>query len=260
LDPDTRKRIWQKIQDAIIVVQEPKEYARKAGVIILPDGGLIFRFEGKDFLIALNNKNFKPVSEFIQRNLSKLMLIDSPITKISLSLSEIPLSNSKADFFSPENILSKIDKKDSRKEVMGVVKLAAKLCSAFIDMLDENVIKRIIRQFHTYKADFLFMVPKYHQDLLKLAISNDRFFDQGHAQSTAIIKSCFDAIEESLDYYNEGVDTIHRGRVEDLDSKENIYIQACDWAGGIARNIYKKEGIKGLKERFRCVIFNGNVI
>ena len=120
--------------------------------------------------------------------------------------------------------------------------------------------KRILEQFYVYEADFLFMVPKYHQEMLKQAISSDRFFDQGHPQSTAIIKGCFDAIEESLDYSEKGLEAFNRGRVEELDSKESIHIQACDWASGIARNIYEFEGLKGLKERFSCVVFNSKIV
>ncbi|GEM_PF-5822310 len=230
LDQETRKRIWHRIQDAIIVVQEPKEYAKAAGVLILPDGGLNFRFEGKDLPIPRSHKDFKPMSELLQRNLSKWMLADSPISKIGFSLSEIPLLRSKSDFFSPENVLSLIGKKDSRKEVMGVVKLAAKLCSAFFDLLDDNAKKRIIEHLHEYQAFFFDLLPQYHQDVLKQAISNNRFFDTGHKASTDIIRYCFDAIEESLAFPGPPPINPVRGTVGELDSKENIYIQACDWA------------------------------
>lgn len=260
LDLNARKRIWQKLKDAIIVVQEPKAYAKAAGVFILPDGSLNFRFEGKDFLVPPGHKDFKPLNELLQKTLSKWMLFDSPISRIGFSLSEIPLLHPKADYFSPDNILALIGKKDSRKEVMGVVKLAAKLCSAFIDVLDDNARKRIIEQFYEYGGDFLLAVPQYHQDLLKRAISSDRFFDTGHAASTAIIKSCFDAIDESLTYPGDSPSISARGKVGELDFKESVYIQACDWAGGIARSIYDREGIKGLKEKFKCVIFNGDIV
>lgn len=260
LDPETRRRIWHRIQDAVIVVQEPKEYAKVAGVLIQPDGGLIFRFEGKELQIPRSHKDFRPMSELLQRNLSKWMLSDSPISKIGFSLSELPMYRPKTDFFSPENILSLIGKKDSRKAVMGVVKLAAKLCSAFVDVLDDDAKKRIIENLYSCGPDFLCMVPEYHQSLLRQAISNDRFFDKGHKASTDIIKSCFDAIEESLAYPEHFPLEAVRGKVDEMDSKDSIYIQACDWAGGIARSIYDREGLKGLKEKFKCVIFNGSVI
>jgi len=260
LDKDIRKRIWQQIQDTIIIVQDPKDYAKNLGVIIMPDGSLKFRYEGKELLFDRSHAQFKAINELLQKNVSELILIDSPITRINFSLAEIPLLRPKANFFSPENILSFIDKKDSKKEVMGVIKFAAKSCSAFIDVIEPKTMKQIIEQFFTYEADFLPLLPIYHQEMLKQTISSDRFFDRGHEQSTAIIKNCFDTIEETLEYDKGGIETFYRGRVEELDSKESIHIQACDWASGIARNIYDDKGIKGLKEKFSCVIFNGKII
>ena len=260
LNPDTKKRIWQKLQDTIIIVQDPKDYAKNSGLTIMPDGSLKFCYEGKELLIDRNHDRFKAMNELLQKNLSRLILIDSPITSISFSLEEIPRLRPKADFFSPEKILSIIDKKDSRKEIIGVIKLAAKLCSAFIELIDPKILKQIMEQFFTYEADFLLLLPKYHQEMLRQAISSDRFFDQGHKQSTEIIKTCFDAIESCLEYDEFGTDTFYHGKVEDLDSKSSIEIQACDWASGLAWNIYEKEGLKGLKDRFSCVIFNGKIV
>jgi hypothetical protein len=260
LDADTRKRIWQKIQDTIIIVQDPKEYIRESGLSILPDGSFKFRYEGKELLVERHDKHFKHLNEMLQKELSRLILIESPITKIGFSLSEIPLLHPRGNFFSPEQILSLIGKKDSKKEVMGVIKLAARLCSAFIEVIDPRTRKRILEQFYSYESHFLFLLPHYHKEMLKQAVSSDRFFDKGHQQSTDIIKQCFDAIEESLTYGEDGIETFRYGRVSELDSKESIQIQACDWASGIARNIYEREGLKGLKERFNCVIFNGKII
>ena len=260
LDADTRKRIWQKIQDTIIIVQDPKEYARDSGLSILPDGSLKFRYEGKEFVISKNDKNYKPLNEMLQKKLSQMILMESPITKISFSLGEIPLLGPRTDFFSPEHMLSLIDKKDSKKEVMGVIKLAARLCSAFIEVIDPQTAKRILEQFYSYESDFLFLLPQFHKEMLKQAVSSDRFFDEGHKQSTDIIKQCFDTIEETLTYDEDGIETFSCGQVSELDSKQSIQIQACDWASGIARNIYEKEGLRGLKERFSCVIFNGKII
>jgi len=260
LDAETRKRIWQKIQDTIIIVQDPKEYIKDSGFSILPDGNLRFYYERKELLIDRNDKHFKHVNELLQKQLSKLILIESPITKISFSLSEMPLFRPRADFFSPEHILSLIDKKDSKKEVMGVIKLAARLCSAFIEVIDPQTRKRILEQFYSYESYFLFLLPHYHKEMLKQAISSDRFFDKGYQLSTDIIKQCFDAIEQTLRYEEDDIETFLCGQVSELDSKQSIQIQACDWASGIARNIYEKEGLKGLKDRFSCVIFNGKIV
>ncbi|MFW6159956.1 MAG: hypothetical protein ACOC57_02300 [Acidobacteriota bacterium] len=150
-------RIWQKIQDTIIIVQDPKEYARDFGLSVLPEGSLKFRYEGKEFIIEKTDKHFKPLNEMLQRKLSQLILTKSPIIKISFSLSEIPLLSPGTNFFSPEHILSLVDKQDSKKEVMGVIKLAARLCSTFIEVIDPKTRKSILEQFYSYESDFFFL-------------------------------------------------------------------------------------------------------
>jgi hypothetical protein len=44
--------------------------------------------------------------------------------------------------------------------------------------------------------------------------------------------------------------------VEELGFKDDVRMQAVDWASGIARNIYENKGLKGIKEKFSCIIFN----
>ncbi|MCG7854013.1 MAG: DUF3800 domain-containing protein, partial [Methanosarcinaceae archaeon] len=117
--------------------------------------------------------------------------------------------------------------------------------------------RRTIEQLMEYDSDYLFIVPEFHRHLLVQAVTNDRFFDEGHNPSVELIKKCFDEIGNALEAFSEDGEMQAIGSVSELDSKDSIMIQACDFAAGIARRIYREEGLKGLKERFRVVVFNG---
>jgi len=260
LDIKIKKRIWKSLQDTIIVVQEPREYIKNTGVEVMPDSSLKFSYKGKELTIGKTHKDYNSMNSKLQKYLAKSILIDSPISKINFSLSDLPSIYPTEKFFSPENILSLIDKKDSKKEVMGTIKLAARLCSAFFELLDPQITRKIIEQLYQYESDIFFVLPKYHQEILRKAISSSRFFDKGHESSVNIIKQCFEKIEKGLKYHMDDENSFLQVEVKELDSKDDIRIQACDWASGIARNIYEDKGLKGLKEKFSCIIFNGEIM
>lgn len=260
LDNTIKKRIWKSLQDTIIIVQEPREYIKNAGVEVMPDCSLRFRYKGKELTIRKTHKDYNSINKKLQKYLADSILRDSPISKIKFSLCDLPNIYPTENFFSPENILSLIDKRDNKKEVMGTIKLAARLCSAFFELLDSQTTRKIIEQLYQYEHDALFVLPKYHQEILRKAISSSRFFDKGHESSVNIIKQCFEKIEKGLNYYIDDENSFLHVEVKELDSKDDIRIQACDWASGIARNIYENKGLKGLSEKFNCIIFNGKMM
>jgi hypothetical protein len=161
------------------------------------------------------------------------------------------------DFFIPEKILDLVSKKDTRKDIINTVKLSARLCSAFFELIDPKAKRRIIEQLMDYGSDYLFIVPEFNRHLLVQAVTNDRFFDEGHNPSVELIKKCFDQIGNALDAVSESGEMQAIGSISVLDSKDSIMIQACDFAAGIARRIYQEEGLAGLKARFEVVVFNG---
>ena len=50
---------------------------------------------------------------------------------------------------------------------------------------------------------------------------------------------------------------IRRRDFSELESKESYYIQAADFAAGIASDIYAREKLIGVVTRFEYVAFNG---
>lgn len=260
LDIRTQNKIWNSLQDTIIVIVEPKEYIKKLGIEVLPNGAFKFRYERKEMLIERDDEAYSYLNTMLQKNLSKWILQDSPLLNINFSLSEISLLSPKENFFTIENFLSLINKKDdSRKEVMGTIKLVARMCSTFFDIIDPEEKRRTMEQLFQYESDFMWAVPEYHRELLRKSISTHRFFHEGHSPSVSIIKECFDNIATKLSYHTDDI-IIPKGIVVELPFKDNIEMWAVDWASGIARNIYENEDIEGLTRKFKYIVLNGKII
>ena len=259
LDIITQNKIWNSLQDTVIAIVEPKEYIKKLGIEVSPEGNFIITYKGREMLIDKDYEGYSHLNTMLQKELSKWILIDSPLLDINFSLSEIPLLSPKEKFFTIENFLSLINKKDdTRKEVMGTIKLVARMYSTFFDLIDPEEKRRTMEQLFQYESMFIFAVPEYHYELLRQSISSDRFFHEGHEPSVSIIKKCIDNIATKLSYQTD--DTIPHGIVAELAFKDNIEMWAVDWASGIARNIYENENIEGLKRRFKYIILNGKII
>ncbi len=259
LDIRTQNKIWNSLQDTVIAIVEPKEYIKKLGIEVLPDDAFKFRYERKEMRIGRDDEGYSHLNTMLQKYLAKWILQDSPLLDINFSLSKIPLLSPKENFFTIENFLSLINKKDdSRKEVMGTIKLAARMYSTFFDLIDPKEKRRTMEQLFQFEPVFIHAVPEYHRELLRKSISSDRFFHEGHEPSVSIIKKCIDNIATKLSYHTD--DTIPQGIVTELAFKDNIEMWAVDWASGIARNIYENEDIKGLARKFKYIILNGKII
>jgi len=258
LDEEIQKRIWKSLQDTIIAILDPKKYIKILGIEVLPNADFRMQYEGKEIIVNRGDGSYSFLNTKLQKYLARWILEDSPLLEAKISISEASFISPRDEFFTVENILSLINKKDSKNEVMGVIKLAARLFSAFFDLIDPDAKKRIIEQLFQYESDFIWAAPKYHHELLKKSISSSRFFHEGDKQSISIIKRCFDNIETKLSYYSDD-SIIPKGIVGELGFKDDIRMQAADWASGIARNIYENKKLKGLKEKFNCIILNGKI-
>jgi len=259
LDIRTQNKIWNSLQDTIIAIADPIEYIKKLGIEVLPNADFKIRYKGRGMLINRDHESYSFLNSKLQKYLAKLILKDSPLLEINFSLNNISLLPPIENFFTIENFLSLIDKNDSRKEIMGTVKLTARMCSTFFDLIDPEEKRRTMEQLFQYESDFIWAVPEYHRELLRKSISTHRFFHEGHSPSVSIIKKCFDNIETKLNYHTDDI-IIPKGIVAELHFKDNIEMWAVDWASGIARNIYENEDIEGLRRRFKYIILNGKII
>jgi len=258
LDIRQRSKIWQSLQNVIIIINDPKQYLSNLGIRIL--NGVIFQFEyqKKHIKITPQNESYNSFLKLLQDTLSRIILLDSPASDIYYSMSEIsycidiyPIFDE--DDFYPYLILEKMDKEDPRKRIINVKKLSARLHSAFFELKDpqtqEETLKKVLPEERRY-----FNPSYYYSELLYQSISPARFFDEGDRLSIKIIKELQEKINQGLQQFNKY--TLPSPKIIELDSKKDIRIQAADVAAGIARDVYECHGIKGLRDKFNYVFVN----
>ena len=260
LDIRTQNKIWNSLQDTVIAIVDPIKYINKLGIEVSPEGNFIITYKGREMLIDKGHEGYSHLNTMLQKDLAEWILRDSPLLDINFSLSEIALLSPKENFFTIENFLYLINKRDdSRKEIIGTIKLVARMYSTFFDLIDPKSKRRIMEQLFQYESMFIWAVPEYYRELLRRSISSNRFFHEGHLLSVSIIKESIENIATKLKYYADDDET-PQIIIKELPFKGNIQMQAVDWASGIARNIYENEKIDGLRRRFRYIILNGKII
>lgn len=258
LDRENQKIIWNTLQDVMIVIVEPKRYLKELGVEITDDYSYVARVYGERFTVNRTDRDrYNYFDDLLKDTISNLVLVSSPIISVGDSLSQLVVLPRREDFFSPENILSMINQKDSKKKVIGAIKLTSRLFTTFFEVIDPDTRKRILAGM--IESGSLWEASPYHSMLLKEALSRDRYFDEGDTQSVDIIKRCVQEVESSLHYFYDE-DSLPHPIIAEIDSEQSPYIQAADWATGIARDVYGKSGIEGVKQKFKYVIYNGETM
>jgi hypothetical protein len=200
---------------------------------------------------------FNYYDDLLKDTISKLVLISSPVISVGGSLSELIVAPRREDFFSPENILSLISHKDSKKKVIGAIKLTSRLFVTFFEVIDPETRKRILEEMIEYGPRW--EVSPFHCSLLREALSIDRHFDDGDTQSVEIIKRCVEEVESSLKYFYDE-DSLPHPIIDEVKSEISPYVQAADWATGIACDLFEKNGISRVKQKFKYVIYNGETM
>lgn len=258
LDREAQKIILRTLQDVMIVILEPRRYLKELGVEIGGDYSYVVRLHETRFKISRSDRDmFNYYDDFLKDTISNLVLISSPVFAIGGSLSELPVAPRREDFFTPENILFLIKHTDSKKKVMGAIKLTSRLFVTFFEVIDPETRKRLLEEMIDYGPSW--EASPFHRSLLVKALSIDRHFDEGDTQSVDIIKKCVGEVESSLRYYYDQESFPHP-IIDEIKSETSPFIMAADWAAGFARELFEKDGISGVKQRFRYVIYNGEVM
>ena len=252
-----KRKVWRTLAKTVIVVQDPRLVLKESGFIFMEDGSIKYKYEGKELIIQRNDANYDFISKLIIKYLNYHFFMSSPLSSINSYLGLLSVSRPGIKLISPDDILKTFSKAD-RKSIINTIKFTARAASAFLEVIEKDQLKNIIN-FISENRDVLFnSIPAHATNILKYLISFNRFFDKGHTLSVEAIEKIFNIIYKSLTYDME--ESFEPGIVKELDSKESIHIQACDWAAGIARHIYEKKGIEGLRSKFEFVVFNGKII
>jgi hypothetical protein len=258
LDKKNQKIIWNTLQDVMIVIVEPKSFIKELGVEITEDYSYVVRLNGERCTFSRSDRDiYNAYDDLLKNTISDLVLVHSPIFSVGISLSQLVILPRREDFFSPENVLSMINQKDSNKKVIGAIKVASRFFIAFFEVIDPDTRERIVAEMIEYEP--IWDASPFHSLLLKEALSSDRYFHRGDTQSVEIIKRCVQEVESSLQYlYDE--DSLPHPKIDEVGSEQSPYVQAADWATGIARDTYEKGGIDGVKKKFKYIIYNGEMM
>ena len=263
---DTKKRnwIWRSIQDIPILIIDPKHYLSQLGVKIVNQYSYSFEIYGVKFQINRSDQKFNEFEEFLQELLSERVLIDSPLVDIEIAISNI--SEHYDVFpgiydFNPKRILKLLDYKTPKKQIMNVVKLSSRLQSAFFELCDKDTINSTIEEFSYFEMDLFWPFSHFYSNLLIQSISKNRYFDEGDPRSINFIRELFSKAKTGLRHDVFGnYSFIPESKIEEIKSEKEIRMRASDVVSGIARMIYYSEGLKGIKNRFSYVFFNGRKI
>jgi hypothetical protein len=82
-------------------------------------------------------------------------------------------------------------------------------------------------------------------------------FDQGNRAHIRLLQDTRDSVLEELTANDAFYRVIRRPSFPELESKESYYIQAADFAAGIAADLFSKEKLIGVVNRFEYVTYNG---
>jgi hypothetical protein len=82
-------------------------------------------------------------------------------------------------------------------------------------------------------------------------------FDKGNRPHLELLENTRHSIIEELAAKERFNHVIRQRKLPELESKQSYYIQAADFAGGIAADIYGREKLLGVVSRFEYVTYNG---
>jgi len=264
LDVKRRNRIWRLIQDVPILIIDPKYYLREFGIKIINQYSYSFEIYGVKFQINRSDQMFKKYEELLQELLSQRVLIDSLLPDLENAIRNI---SARYDVFpgiydfEPKRILKQLNFKKPKKQIINVVKLSSRLHSAFIELGDRDSINSAMDGLSYFKMDLLFPLSHFYRDLLIKSISRNCYFDEGDTKSIEFIRGLINKVKTGLTHDIFGkYSAIPEAKIEEIKSEEDIRMRASDVISGIARMIYDSEGIRGLKNKFSYIFFNGRRI
>jgi hypothetical protein len=264
LDTQRRKNIWHSIQDVPVLIIDPKYYLKELGVKVINQYSYSFEIYGIKFQINRSDQMFKKYEEFLQELLSERILIDSPLPDIENAI--INISECYDVFpgiydFEPKKILKQLSFKTPKKQIINVVKLSSRLHVSFFELCDRDKINSLIKEQSYFEMHLLWPLSYFYRDLLIQSISKNRYFDEGNPKSIEFIKELSNKIKTGLRHNVFGnYLIIPDTKIEEIKSEEDIRMRASDVVSGIAKMIYGSEGLKGLKNRFSYIFFNGRKV
>lgn len=250
---ESQRRFWDRISEIPLIVIDPRKYLELIGLYQIDRD----HYEFVRALPGIPIHKDDPKLQSLGHHILKLMLCDSPLLAIEHAVvrSEIILTYPEFEI-NIDPIIERMGKGVAQQEI-NIPKLAGRLESAFIEMKDPESLERILD--HLYHLDPTLILPEdYYRESLLACISPTRYFDEGHSMSAKYVRDLY------MDVYQRIEDPFHcrafprtTPQIIEIDSIDSAYMRVSDIVEGIARRIYEREGLDGLRKRFRLVILNG---
>ena len=258
IDKKTKSDIWMSLQKVPIIIEDPKIHSGGSGITLNPNNTFSFRFRDKTRIIERNNILSEIFEKVILNNILEFIIHDSPLIKLDYAkeiISGCPPQSEEINF---KNIYKKrFQGKDIKieKKIEIASLLTVRQISAFFEMVDPEIHKQkqqdLVENKYYFRSYYDYLL-----DIADEALKVDRIFDKGDTQSLSVIRESSSSISTLIHpHINDSVNQ----EITQIDSRESIFIQASDWASGIARKIYEDGGCKQLKKIFNTIIVNGRV-
>lgn len=256
-----RRRVLSTLKTTRIHITDPRPYTHQVDerlADIVPGGDV------QGFIKRLN-RNQQRVAENERRKLiARRMLRDAPPQQIRLRhrlweyqtcqrirVPEPFVDESLMPYFE-EKPLKELDFapfERSRKNVVNVLsaflsKSESVFCKA-LDSMDEFIARGAQSP----------MLVGFH---LSRILSESHAFDKGDTQEVQWIDGERHDVLERIDRY--GMFPVQPAPLPELDSKSSFYVQAADFAAGIARELWSRNSLPHLVDTFDYVTYNGRRI
>jgi hypothetical protein len=271
LPVETRDRVWGSLQRVRIHIVDPRPHYRRIDNIVRRS----WRYEGAPERLRAMAAEGSPLARYMldrmREYVADSVLAESTATRVQslgraladpLVGQERPESLSR--FFggvqresAPAPVLTLENFGHGRKSghdvVRNVASWAAKAAAAFHAALDAGHSPEEDDAM-SYRFDFgRTLRRRMTQELLP-----QHAFDKGNRLHIDLLEHSRQSMIDELSVNEHFYEVIGRqpGFVE-LESKESHYVQAADFAAGIASDIYATRKLIGVVERFEYVTFNG---
>lgn len=264
LPREVQDRVWRSLQRVRIHIVDPRPHFRRMHEILReasnePDAPRKLRQMADEGSLAAQR-----LLGVIRENVANSILSDStavrahnfgrafanPILNLN---SEFPYFRNKREEFSQVISLNDFTLSESRNIVRDVVSWSAKSSSAFYAALDAATSMPDESMWTTYRFDFGNVVRAQMTKTLLPAHA----FDKGNRRHLALLEKTRQAMIEDFSRGERLYARVGRPGFVEVESKSSYYIQAADFAAGIASDIYAKHKLVGVVKHFEHVTFNG---
>jgi hypothetical protein len=268
LPSEIRDNVWRSLHRVRIHIVDPRTYLRRVENLLRE---LLDDDFAADKLRRKANDGDFPSRYFLsqmQNHAAESLLNDSAAFRAErygrlmsrpFFLEEIPLQASPFSHRPTVTDTSLLTVEDFRHghdqaTIRNIAQWSAKAAAAFHSALDAIESRTDDNEAEIYRFD----MGRGIRTRMIQALRPSHAFDKGNAQHMGLLERSRDGMMDTLSANDAFFSAIARpSKYVELESKSSYYVQAADFAAGIATDIYTSEKLIGVVRRFEYVTFNG---